>query len=403
MKYLFKTLIIFTVIFFALKCLLYLFDTGHKITYNIGNFKINETLDTKDNNNYYFELNHEDFKINFQINKDYKKAEKVISKIIYKKIDGYQCILPIFKNNTILTDVMCLKNNEITYASNLNNEKINSYLKTLKKYGYNQNDYKDNASEIKLSNTQSIYQDNFLENHYIAMETYKGLNLFNGNTNNVKIFENDVYTKPISFFTDKYYIVADYTQNYSFKIFHVINIINGKQIDIRSYDEISFDSYIEGAIGTDIYLFDKENSKQYKISIEDESVEEFHDKDHLQTYNGKWENMSLSDAINGKLFNNYYTDDIKGYDKVDKVGNYYYLYQKENNHYKVYRADTQNKKIKTYLFDTTDINSIIYLDDTIYYQNGNTFYYHTNYGERKVITNTELEFNDDLSFGVYKK
>ena len=403
MKYLFKTLIIFTVIFFALKCLLYLFDTGHSITYNIGNFKINETLDTKDNNNYYFELNHEDFKINFQINKDYKKAEKVISKIIYKKIDGYQCILPIFKNNTILTDVMCLKNNEITYASNLNNEKINSYLKTLKKYGYNQNDYKDNASEIKLSNTQSIYQDNFLENHYIAMETYKGLNLFNGNTNNVKIFENDVYTKPISFFTDKYYIVADYTQNYSFKIFHVINIINGKQIDIRSYDEISFDSYIEGAIGTDIYLFDKENSKQYKISIEDESVEEFHDKDHLQTYNGKWENMSLSDAINGKLFNNYYTDDIKGYDKVDKVGNYYYLYQKENNHYKVYRADTQNKKIKTYLFDTTDINSIIYLDDTIYYQNGNTFYYHTNYGERKVITNTELEFNDDLSFGVYKK
>ncbi len=403
MKYLFKTLIIFTVIFFALKCLLYLFDTGHKITYNIGNFKINETLDTKDNNNYYFELNHENFKINFQINKDYKKAEKVISKIIYKKIDGYQCILPIFKNNTILTDVMCLKNNEITYASNLNNEKINSYLKTLKKYGYNQNDYKDNASEIKLSNTQSIYQDNFLENHYIAMETYKGLNLFNGNTNNVKIFENDVYTKPLSFFTDKYYIVADYTQNYSFKIFHVINIINGKQIDIRSYDEISFDSYIEGAIGTDIYLFDKENSKQYKISIEDESVEEFHDKDHLQTYNGKWENMSLSDAINGKLFNNYYTDDIKGYDKVDKVGNYYYLYQKENNHYKVYRADTQNKKIKTYLFDTTDINSIIYLDDTIYYQNGNTFYYHTNYGERKVITNTELEFNDDLSFGVYKK
>ena len=403
MKYLFKTLIIFSVIFFALKCLLYLFDTGHKITYNIGNFKINETLDTKDNNNYYFELNHEDFKINFQINKDYKKAEKVISKIIYKKIDGYQCILPIFKNNTILTDVMCLKNNEITYASNLNNEKINSYLKTLKKYGYNQNDYKDNASEIKLSNTQSIYQDNFLENHYIAMETYKGLNLFNGNTNNVKIFENDVYTKPISFFTDKYYIVADYTQNYSFKIFHVINIINGKQIDIRSYDEISFDSYIEGAIGTDIYLFDKENSKQYKISIEDESVEEFHDKDHLQTYNSKWENMSLSDAINGKLFNNYYTDDIKGYDKVDKVGNYYYLYQKENDHYKVYRADTQNKKIKTYLFDTTDINSIIYLDDTIYYQNGNTFYYHTNYGERKVITNTELEFNKDLSFGVYKR
>lgn len=234
------------------------------------------------------------------------------------------------------------------------------------------------------------------------METYKGLNLFNGNENSVKIFENDVYTKPISFFTDKYYIVADYTQTYTFKNFYVINIINGKKINIRSYDDISFDSYIEGAIGTDVYLFDRENNKQYKISIEDESVQEFHDKNNLQTYNGKWQDMTLSEAINGVKFNNYYTEDIKGYDKVDKINNYYYMYQKENNHYKVYRADIQNKKIKTYLFNTTNLDSIIYLEDAIYYQNGNTFYYYTNNGERKVITNTELEFNNDISFGVYQ-
>ena len=403
MKYLFKTLIIFIITFIALKFILFLFDTGHTVNYNIGNFKVKEELKTKENNNYYFELEHENFKINFQIKQNYNKAEKVISKIQYKKIDDYTCVLPIFKNGKILTDVMCLKDNDITYANNLNNKKIKEYLKTLEKYGYNQNDFQDKASEIKLSNTQTIYQDNFIENHYIAMETYKGLNLFNGSVSNVEIFDNDVYTKPISFFTDKYYIVADYTENYTFKIFHVINIINGKQTDIRSYDDISFDSYIEGAIGTDIYLFDRDANKQYKISIENESVEQFHDKDNLQTYNGKWENMSLSDAINGTTFNNYYTDDIEGYDKVDKVGNYYYIYQQENDHYKVYRSDIQNKKLKTYLFDTTNLNSIIYLDDTIYYQNGNTFYYYNNYGSRKVITNTELEFNNDISFGVYEK
>ena len=403
MKYLFKTLIIFTITFLILKFIIFFFNTGHKITYNIGNFNISETLNTKENNFYYFELKHEDFKINFGINENYNKAEKVISKIEYKKIDGYQCLLPIFKNGQILTDVMCLKNNNITYAHNLNNNKINDYLKTLKKVGYNANDFKDTAKATKLSNTQTIYKDNFLENHYIAMETYKGLNLFNGDESNVQIFENDVYTKPISFFTDKYYIVADYTENYNFKIFHVINIINGKQIDIRSYDDISFDSYIEGAIGSDIYLFDKDANTQYKISIEDESVEPFHDKNNLQTYNGKWESMTLSEALDGKRFNNYYTSDIKGYDKVDKVGNYYYMYQKEDNHYNVYRSDKQNKKIKTYLFETTNPNSVIYLDDTIYYINGNTFYYYTNYGKRKLITNTELEFNSDLSFGVYKK
>ena len=400
MKYLFKTLIVFTTIFLSLKFLLFLFNDGHNITYNVGNFKIKEILNTKNNNNYYFELTHEKFKINFQINKDYTKAENIIKKIEYKKIDGYECILPIFKNNNILTDVMCLKNNEITYAHNLNNSNIKKYLKTIK--NYNQENYQDKATAIKLSNTQTIYKDNFLENHYIAMETYKGLNLFNGNENSVKIFENDVYTKPISFFTDKYYIVADYTQTYTFKNFYVINIINGKKINIRSYDDISFDSYIEGAIGTDVYLFDRENNKQYKISIEDESVQEFHDKNNLQTYNGKWQDMTLSEAINGVKFNNYYTEDIKDYDKVDKINNYYYMYQKENNHYKVYRADIQNKKIKTYLFNTTNLDSIIYLEDAIYYQNGNTFYYYTNNGERKVITNTELEFNNDISFGVYQ-
>lgn len=400
MKYLFKTLIILIITFFSLKFILFIFDSGHEVNYNVGNFKVKETLNTKENPNYYFELTHENFQINFGINQNYNKAEKVLTKIEYKKIDGYECLLPIFKANTILTDVLCLKDDTITYAHDLNNKNINNYFK---KYGYNRENYQDKADAIKLSNTQTIYKDNFLENHYIAMETYKGLNLFNGSEDNIQIFENDVYTKPISYFTGKYYIVADYTENYTFKIFHVINIINGKQTDIRSYDEISFDSYIEGAVDDDIYLFDKDANKQYKISIKNESVEEFNDKDTLQTYNGKWENISLSEAINGKTFNNYFTNDIKGYDKVDKVGNHYYIYQKEENTYKVYRADKQNKKLKTFLFKTTNPSSVIYLDDTIYYINGNTFYYNNNYGERKLITNTELEFNSDISFGAYKK
>ena len=42
MKYLLKTLIFFTALFLILKFLLFLFDTGHNITYNVGNFKIKE-------------------------------------------------------------------------------------------------------------------------------------------------------------------------------------------------------------------------------------------------------------------------------------------------------------------------------------------------------------------------
>ena len=53
----------------------------------------------------------------------------------------------------------------------------------------------------------------------------------------VKLFENDVYKKPISIFTGKYYVVADYSSEYTFKIFKVVNIINGTEKEIRSYDE----------------------------------------------------------------------------------------------------------------------------------------------------------------------
>ena len=116
--------------------------------------------------------------------------------------------------------------------------------------------------------------------------------------------------------------------------------------------------------------------------------------------------MTLNEALSGKIFDNYYSDKVVGYDKVNKIGKkqgFYYLYKKENNKYLVYRADVQNPKITTYLFTTTNPNSVIYLNDYIYFKNGTTIYYYTQKGVRKVIDNSELEFNDDISFGVYTK
>ena len=48
-------------------------------------------------------------------------------------------------------------------------------------------------------------------------------------------------------------------------------------------------------------------------------------------------------------------------------------------------------------------NSIIYQKDYIYFKKGSTVYYYSKYGIRKLIENSELEFNEDLSFGVYAK
>lgn len=396
MKYLIKNLIIFLLVYLGLKYIIFIFDKGHVVNYNIGNFNIKETYLSKDNS-YYFKIKSDKFNTNFQIKENYKKSEKIIKKLYYKKIDDYKCILPIFKGNSQLLDIMCTKDNIIYYANTLNNENIK---KEFEKYKY-KNKYQDKAKQISISNTQSIYKENIKKNTYIALETYKGLKLFNGKETEIKLFENDVYKKPISIFTDKYYLVADYNSEYTFNKMNLVNIINGEKITIRSYDDISFDTYIMGEVEGKIYLFDKESNKEYEIDLEEKMINQIGNKDKILFYNGKWTTITLNEAKSGKRFTTH--KDIKGYEKVDKINNYYYFYKKDNNKYQVYRADIKNKNLKTYLFATTDITNVTYINDNIYYKYLNTFNIYSKNGLRKLISDKEIEFNSDISFGIYEK
>lgn len=417
MKFLFKTLGILIIVFILLKVLFYVFDSGHEVSYSVGNFKIDEVLKTNSlygEDDYYFEVSHEDFTFNFQIPISYNKDDKVINQIKYTENDGKFCALPIFKGNKILTDIMCFENSNdeqiITYYHDLDKadkNELTDFVTSLKKIGYDPSNYEDKADSRGLSNTLTIYDDNLLENHYIAMETYTGLTLFNDSDENVQLFDNDVYKRPVKLFYDKYYIVADYNEEYGFKIFYVVNIINGNIQEIRSYDDISFDAIMQGALDDEIYFFDPDTETQYKISLKYESVENVADKDNLKYYNGKWGAMTLTEALDGKKFDNYYIKAPSGYDKAACIGKdtgYCYYYKKtgsDSNEYTVYRSDVQNPELKTYLFTTTDPENVIYLDNYVYFVNGNSLYYYSASGVRQVISNSEREFNDDIHFGVY--
>ena len=88
-------------------------------------------------------------------------------------------------------------------------------------------------------------------------------------------------------------------------------------------------------------------------------------------------------------------------EKVDKINGYYYYYKKENG-YSVYRSDEENPKLKTYLFNTSDLNTQ-YIKDKVYFRKGADFCYYADKGVRKVLTEKELEFNDDITLGIYEK
>lgn len=404
MKYLLKVLLILLIILFGLKLLIHVFDKGHTVDYSIYNFNVTETLKVDKTDNYYFDIKSDNFNINFQVFKNYNKAEKIISKIRFKEIGEYKCVLPIFKSGEILTDIMCESGGVITYGRDMDASLIDSFASELKEYGYKKEDFMDKTEATKLSSVQALYEDNLVSNHYLAFENYKGLTLVSNTARDVKLFENDVYKKDVSIFTDKYYVVADYNEEYTFKKFYVINLINGNIREIRSYNEISFDSVVQGATLDDIYVFDKDAEVQYKLSLKYETVEKV--SGEIKYYDGKWGTMSLSEALEGKKFDNYYSSDINGYDRVNKLGDkvgYYYLYKKVDDKYLVYRADIQNPGLITYLFTTSDMDSVIYLNDYIYFKDGTVIYYYYNNGVRRVIENSELEFNNDILFGAYIK
>ena len=399
MKYLLKVFAILLVIFLSLKLVIHFFDKGHIKNYSIGNFTIKETLKVDKIDNYYFDIKHEDFNINFQIFKNYNKSEKIITDIKYLD-SNYKCILPLFKGET-LTDIMCLKDNLIMNYRDIKDRQVEQFAHEMEKFGYSKKE--DKAEPKKISNTLELYSNNILQNHYLGIENYKGVTLINNEVKNIDIFKNDVYKKPISIFTDKYYVVADYDSEYSFKKFYAINLINGNLKEIRSYNEISFDSIIQGVVNDDIYIFDKDAENQYILNVEKETVTK---EKAIKFYKGKWNKINVSEASKGNLFENYYSNEINGYDKVDKLGKktgYYYIYKKQDNNYLVYRADVQNPKLTTYIFTTTDINSVIYLNDYIYFKNGTTIYYYSNDGVFKILDISELEFNEDIKYGAYRK
>ena len=154
MKYLLKVLIILLVIFGLLKLVIHLFNDGHKISYSVGNFEVDETLETKalyNTDYYYFNIIHEDFKMNFSVPVNYNKAEKIISSIKYQNIDGMNCIMPVFKGGKLLTDIMCVKNSNITFYHDLSDNyknNLNKFVKSLEKYNYNPSIYELNLMII---------------------------------------------------------------------------------------------------------------------------------------------------------------------------------------------------------------------------------------------------------------
>ena len=419
MKKIFTMLIALFILYIGIQVAFAFFSKGHEYEYKIFTkdieYKVKEKMVRKtvgEIDNYYFEIEYDDDVFYYQTLNGFNNSNRVITDIYSYKDDEYNCILPIFKNDTILVDIMCKKDNVVIFYHDLKNINSNliEFAKNLSSLGYDSNRWIDDATS-EQSRGVSIYKDNFIKNHYLSLANYKGVYIIRDNIlDNVDLFSNDNYKQSISTIVNKFYVVADYNSKYRFNKFLIVNLTNGKTDEITFDNDISFDSYIQGVHNDSFYIFDRNNKKQYEVNVSKKNILEVgNEQTGVKIYNGEeveW--INASDAKNKDMVFDEQLIDNQDYNKIYKIGGehsgFYYLFKQDGNKYKVYRANAQNDNQIIYLFDTTDINRIIYKNDYIYYIDGDTICcFNDINGAKKILKYNELKYNSNLNFNIYSE
>ncbi|MDD3452895.1 MAG: hypothetical protein PHN42_01285 [Bacilli bacterium] len=422
LKLLFVMFLIYLVIQFAFKFIEKGSTVNYQIKSNNNTFSIKEVFTTNvenETNNYYFNITVNDVSFDYEVFENFNMQNRIIKDVKYYGDDTHLCILPIYTGNKILSDVMCKVGGEYYLYHDIKNKNasLDSFVSSLSEIGYSSSSY-DNDLGIATTKDSIILYDNVLNNHFLSLENYKGIYTIN-NRNSQKIydnsiFENDVYVKSISAFVLNYYVVADYTKEYKFNEFTVIDIITNVKSKI-SYDyDISMDSYVQGVIDNNVYIFDRNTLKQYELDIKAKTIIEVGNADIgiLRYINGNFETINAYEAKNSDItFNQYTTNNIwnnNNYARVDKSGisksGYYYIYIKTGDKYNVYRSTIQNPVSMTYLYTTDNILDAVYIKDYVYFKEGkNIKRYSDLEGIKTILSNNELEFNKTIKFNVYIK
>jgi len=375
------------------KSIFHIDSISYEIRYKDNEFNIKETHKTHT----YIEIKAKDKIYPIRIY-DKLKEKRVINKVYYYKDETHECLLPLI-NNKVTIDMMCYNNDVIYNYSTIsgNNKKLDEYIKTIKTYNINK--FKDNIDNTESINTIKLYKDNKIDN-VVAITTYKGINV---SGKNINLFKTDIYNNKISTFIDHYYIIADYENDYEFKYFYVVNLLNKEISKIKSKEEISLDSYIQGIVDNKVYLYDKDNEKQYRIDIEKKEIELISNGDSVKYYkNKKWEAINKNKANKELYFDNSTLDnDFTDYDYVIKSDDYYYLFDKNDSEYDLYRVDKNNLEIRKFIVKvpTTKIH---HKNNYIYYEYKNKLYYYSDAtGIKTILENSEFEFNNTIKYYIY--
>lgn len=345
-------LLIFIIIFNLIK------RKNYEVEYKVGKYNIVENYNHKI---YTFRISNEDNSFSFLKNIKYIKKHKLINNIKEIKLDNEYCL--IIQSDYFNYNPLCVKDEkEVDYRL------ISKEMKEKLKFVDREEDEEKTYNNLKINN--------LLDYNYLVWN-YKGFDLISqNNTETINLFNSDIYDIPLSKMVNNYLLIADYDSKYNFNKFYVINVLKGTKDEFKIKDDISFDSYILGSYKESIYLVDRKNKIEYEIVPHKKKIRKVGTENKqgiIYTENG-FERISLTKLVSKEY--SFYDDNLYSYKIIDNK-----LVQELNKD----KMIVSNKDIKDIIAIKED-NVLYLVDDTLYF-------YNILYGEVKVMTNFEWNFN----------
>ena len=322
----------------------------YSLSYDMNGFKVLESYNI-DDGFYTFKLTKDEYVFYYAINQKYTSKRQIVEKIDTKDVDNYLCLNITVSKNT--EDYICsnTKDYKDAYEVGLLKVEEQEKIKTFE--------------DIDIYKKGSIYEWNGYG--FTEITTGKKIN----------VLKNEKYDNSLSYQFGNKVIFADYDHKNEFKKFYVLDMETGKITTIENEESISYNSYFEGFIGDNIYLFDKNNNVQYSININKKTIFKTSDKEGAVYYDGKKSSQPLSNFKYKKVM--FKNDGIVTYLlKDDKL-------------YMTYK----NSDIYIQIFDK--VNYLIYSNDTkVYFLVGDALYmYEKGKGYQKIASSLEWNFHYD--------
>lgn len=403
MKKVVKRLLFLLLILLLLEFIFYLFKTKHNINYVLVNNdeKINVT-EKFQLNNYYFEVKYNDHKFKFSYENKFSKTKKVLNKIETYTDGEMFCIYPIFNNDKQL-NIICNLDNVQYHYNYLSNDLVD-FVKILQDKGYSNSSW-DNNSKTKSLGTGLVYSDNIPNNSYIYVWKYNGFYTLNGKEQSeLNIFNNDTYINKLGIRVDKYYVIPNYNEQYNYSQIFIYDMTTNKQKILNLKNKITNDYYNNGVVDNKLYIFDLDNLTQYKINPKRVKIEKVGDKKSGGLYyDSDWSIKNIYDFKREEIkFNKNITvpENISNYIEIfNYKDNYYYI---DDNSNIIYYNLTNN--FKTYLLNLSNVKSVSLVENELYFIYEDSLYtFNILNGLKKIITYSELSFNPNNRYVVYKK